>query len=214
MHPAAPCTRIRLGALRRNAIISQRSITPLPSIKHLAVSATLVFSSLLHFLSTLQFFLAIYSLTSNHSLAKVLPIMSPFLFNPFFFPARTPSTYSPRPPIYLIFSFLPFLHSSSRCPVGLFCASHFLSSRSAPNPLSPFPSYTRIFFLSTFPPPSTSIPLVLSLLSLSFFTFSLFVILFLSLSLVSRVYAASEKKRPRHGPSRLTFCSLVGHRRY
>lgn len=73
-----------------------------------------------------------------------------------------------------------------------------------PLPLPPLPSYTRIFFLSTFPPRSTSIRFpacAVPLLSLSLF-FSpspLFVILLLSLSLVSRVYAASEKKRP---PSR------------
>lgn len=171
MHPAAPCTRIRLGALRRNAIISQRSITPLPSIKHLAVSATLVFSSLLHFLSTLQFFLAIYSLPSNHSPAKVLPTVSPFLFNPFFFPARTPSTYSPRPPIYLIFSFLPFLHSLSHRP---FLRVSFSLFSVTPSPSRLFPPTPVYFFYQPFRPvPRPSVfPLALSRCSL-FLSFSL-----------------------------------------
>lgn len=56
----APCTRTRLDALRCNAIISQRSITPPPSIKHLPVLATLAFlpcpTPYSHFHSSIAFF--------------------------------------------------------------------------------------------------------------------------------------------------------------
>lgn len=127
----------------------------------------------------------------------------PSLGDPFLSPTRTPTTYSPRPPIYLIFSSLPFFPPSSRRPVALFCASHFLSSCRTNHPP------TRIFFLSAFPPRSTSIRFPLCAvhrslsLSLSF-----------SFALVSRVCAGIGKKHPRHESRRLTFCSFVGHRRY
>lgn len=64
--------------------------------------------------------------------------------DPFLLPTRTSTTYSPRPPIYLIFSFLPFFPSSSPRPVALFCASHFLSSRPANHP----PTHPYIFSIS------------------------------------------------------------------
>jgi len=139
------------------------------------------------------FFFTTYSLSLlySHSFLE-----SPSLYDPFLFPTRTPATYSPRPPIYLIFSFLPFFPSSSSLrPVALFCASHFLSSRPTNHPP------TRIFFLSAFPPCSTSIRFPLCVVRRSLF-------LSFSFALMSRVYAGVEKKHPRHEPRRLTFCSF------
>ena len=76
---------------------------------------------------------------------------------------------------------------------------------------------TRIFFLSAFPPRSTSIRFPLCAVRpppSPSHSLSLSLSLSLARALVSRVYAGVEKKHPRHEPRRLTFCAFVGHRRY
>lgn len=134
---AAPCTPlhpvcIRLGALRRNAIISQRSITPPPSIKHLAVflppsppllpPSCLFRRSLALSLSIPLFIFTIYSPSLLPCRSRHVPF---FLFLVFSlrllplsppFDSRTNRPCSPHPPIYLTFSSLPFFRTFSTFP--------------------------------------------------------------------------------------------------
>lgn len=104
------------------------------------------------------------------------------------------------------FFFPPVLFARPLCPVTLFCASHFLSSR-PPTRLLLSPSRPYIFSISLSAPfhvhPFS--PLCLFSPSLSPAR---------SYRTCARDYATSEKRNPRHELRRLIFCSIVGHRRY
>jgi len=157
------------------------------------------FSSLLHFLSTLQFFLAIYFLPSfAHVLFHrvTVPLQS-------FSLSDSHSDHVFAASAYLFDFFLPS-RSFTRplaVPRSVFFARLIFSLLDHPFPPL-LPSHTRIFFLSTFPPCSMSIrfpvcAVLLLSLSFSFLSHSLSFSFFLFHSCpMSTLH--SVKKRPHH----------------